>query len=131
MLWYLRKKRAPISRLLLVPLSVLWLGLFVQACALACVQADHAGTCCCEEGADGCNFEYTPLAGDPCPAMQALASERHPAGMTTADSPPLPPGLLPDRVEYPPVAHRGPSLSPGSGDTPLSHPALRFRVLLI
>ncbi len=131
MLWYLRKMRASISRLLLMLLTVLWLGLFVQTCALAGVPAEHAGDCCCEEGADRCNWDYTPLSDDPCPAMQALSSERHPPGLITGDSPLPPAGLFPDRVEYPPGAQRGPSPRLGSADSPLSHPALRFRVLLI
>ncbi len=134
MLQYLRNRRVPISRMLLTLLSVLWLGVIVHTCALADTQdvrPDHTGDCCCEEGADRCAWEYAPLGDAPCPAMQALVSERHPPGLIAGEMPPPLVAPLPDLIEYPPPARRGLYPSTSLADSPDSHPALRFRVLLI
>lgn len=131
MLQYLRHKRAPISRWLLTLLGVLWLGLAVQTCAMAEVQADGAGDCCCEESSAGCDWGYAPFGEAPCPAMQAGTSYRQSQGLTAVESPPADPASLLTRVVYPPadIGFASPRLAPAG--TPHSHPALRFRVLLI
>lgn len=131
MLQHLRHKRAPIGRWLLTLLGVLWLGLVVQTCAMAEIQADGTGDCCCEESSTGCDWGYTPLGEAPCPAMQAGSSDRQPQGLTAGERPSADPAPLPSRVVYPPadIGFTSPRLA--RADAPHSHPALRFRVLLI
>ncbi len=132
MLQHLHSIRGAISRLMLTLFGVLWLGLVVQAFALADGQADHDRDCCCEEGEHGCAWGYTPLEQAPCPVMQALASDPSLQGLTGGERPFAQAASLPGGVVYFASADRRlTSLRPATVHTPRSHPALRFRVLLI
>ena len=130
MLQYLRHKRAPISRCMLALLGVIWLGLVMQTCAMAEARADKAD-CCCEESTPNCCRAYAPLPETPCPDMHAATADRQFQGLTVAENTPADPASAPERIVYPPVDTGFTSIRRAGSDTPRSHPALRFRVLLI
>ena len=131
MLPYLRHKRAPISRLLLILLGVLWLGLAAQTCAMGALQPDAAQDCCCEHGKVGFDLGYVHFEEGPCPAMQAVSADCQHQVSVTAERPPAVLAPLFSRVVHRPVDTGIATPRPAQGDAPYDHPALRFRVLLI
>lgn len=120
-----------IGCLQLILMGVVWIGLTLHTCVFAAHTTATTPDCCCEESERCSDIAASHEPGDLCPSIGAIDGDTDPEGLAT-------------RTVFSPQPATGYTLVPFPLSTGLllfpsphtlaltgSHPALKFRILLI
>ena len=127
----LQKQRVLISSLQLILMGIVWIGLTFHSCVFAANITENKPHLCCEETQGHCDTTANKEPGSVCPAMSEIDNNTDSEYLATKTVSSPQPAIGYTLVSFP-LRTGLPSVPSPQRLTPTaSHPALKFRALLI
>ncbi len=127
----LHKQRVLISSLQLIVMGMVWFGLTFHSCVFTASITENKPHLCCEDTQGHCDTNANQEPGSVCPSMSGMDNNTDSEYLATKTASSPQPAIGYTLVSFPLPTELPLASSPQRLTPTASHPALKFRTLLI